>query len=94
MIVFILTLIGTAMLCLSMRKHWKQVLPDIERSPRAAMAVRAGGYALLLAAAIVSADLYGTGVGMTLFFALFTVAHFAVAVILPYRWNARAGRRS
>ncbi|MEM7501589.1 MAG: DUF3325 domain-containing protein [Pseudomonadota bacterium] len=83
MIEFVLTVAGTALLCLSMRKHWKQVLPGRARSQTAAMAIRSAGYCLLLAAAVMASIRYGTGVGLTLFFALLTVAVFGIALLLP-----------
>lgn len=87
MIVFFLTLVGAALLCVSMKRHWRQILPSVEHSSTTARLLRTVGYALLLVAAVLAANLYGTGIGLTLFFALFTVAHFGIALILPY-WRS------
>ena len=85
MIVFALTLSGTALLCLSMRKHWKQLLVQHEYSTRIAYGLRAAGYLLLLLASIAAARNYGIGEGLTLFFGLLTAAIVGVAIALPSR---------
>lgn len=87
MIAFVLTLIGTMLLCISMRKHWKQILPEREHSAGAAKAMRAAGYVLLLSAAIVSIASWGTGYGLTLFVAFLNVAVFGIAIAIPYRYR-------
>ena len=83
--VFLLILIGTAFLCVAMRKHWKQVFPGVSRTPAMTAGLRALGVAFLLGAAALSSAALGIGIGLTQFFGLLTIAVFGIAVFLPYR---------
>jgi len=82
---FLLTLIGTALLCVAMGRHWRQVFPDSRRSPAMVASLRLAGAAFLVAAAVFMSRAYGTGPGLTEFFGLLTVAILGIAVALPYR---------
>ncbi|MEM8930496.1 MAG: DUF3325 domain-containing protein [Acidobacteriota bacterium] len=93
MIAFALTLIGTLLLCASMRKHWKQLVPQRKFSHRTANVLRAAGYLVLLAGATVASSRHGIGPGLVIFFGFLTFATLAIAVALPY-WTERASRRT
>lgn len=90
---FALTLAGSLLLCLSMRKHWRQILGDQELKPGVATTLRSLGFGVLLIAAIVASIRHGVGVGLTVFFAHLTVAVFGIAVALPY-WYRRSAKRA
>ncbi|MEM7585906.1 MAG: DUF3325 family protein [Acidobacteriota bacterium] len=88
MIIFILTLAGTALLCVSMPKHWQQILPGRGYARQPAMALRALAYLVLLGAMILASRSHGVGVGITIFFGMLSVATLGIAVALPY-WRRR-----
>ncbi|MEM8814276.1 MAG: DUF3325 family protein [Pseudomonadota bacterium] len=82
--VFPLILVGTALICIAMRKHWRQLFPHVSLAPAQAAALRLAGAALLLAAAVLSTGAHGVGIGLTEFFGLLTIVIFGIAVLLPY----------
>ncbi|MEM6483493.1 MAG: DUF3325 domain-containing protein [Pseudomonadota bacterium] len=83
-IAFVLSLAGAVAICLAMNRHWRTILPGLPRRKLAAVALRVLGVAVLLLSVSVTISYYGTGVGMAVFFGLFTVAHFLLAILLAY----------
>ncbi|MEM1263259.1 MAG: DUF3325 family protein [Pseudomonadota bacterium] len=77
---FALSLIGFALINLSMRKHMKQWRPGSELSNGAVWVVRTLGYLLLLAAAVVLVRTDGLSVGLTTYCGVLTVAAFGIAL--------------
>ena len=87
MVVFLAFLavgIGTALLCLSMRRHHRLWLSAPLSKPRA-YAMRVAAYASLAAGAWLCIAAYGTGEGLTAFVALFTVTTLATALAVTIR---------
>ena len=72
---------GTALLCLSMRRHYRLVSAKPLTRQRS-LAMRIGGYLLLAVGAWLSVASDGTGVGLTLFVGLFTVTMLATAFVV------------
>ena len=75
---FLTAALGTALLCLSMRRHY----PIVSTAPltrQRRLTMRIGGYLLLAVGAWLSVASHGTGVGLTLFVGLFTVTMLATA---------------
>lgn len=80
---FLLTLAGTAALCVAMKKHFRQMFPHKEYSPRNSRVYRAVGYVLVIAGAYACTVALGTGIGLAVFFGLWTVAILLIAFLLP-----------
>ncbi len=78
---FLAVALGTALLCLSMRRHYRLVSGALLTRPRR-LAMRIAGYSLLAVGAWLSVAGHGTGVGLTLFVALFTIAMLATAFVV------------
>ncbi|MEM8685419.1 MAG: DUF3325 domain-containing protein [Pseudomonadota bacterium] len=91
---FVFCLAGVIALCLAMRRHWNSVFPQRPYQPGAALMLRVLGSSALLLAAVFPAAAYGTGVGLVVFLGLLTVAHFALAVALPYLGFDKSRQRS
>lgn len=73
-----LAVLGTALLCFSMRRHYRLV-SGAPLTRQRSLAMRIGGYLLLAVGAWLSVASHGTGVGLTLFVGLFTVTMLATA---------------
>ena len=69
---------GTALLCLSMRRHYRLVFAAPLTRHRS-LGVRVVGYVLLAVGAWLSVAGHGTGVGLTVVVALFTVTMLGTA---------------
>ena len=75
---------GTALLCLSMRRHYRLWL-SAPLSRLQAYAMRVLAYASLAGGAWLCIAAYGTGEGLTVFVALFTVTTLATALAVTVR---------
>ena len=75
---FLAVALGTALLCLSMRRHYR-LLSAAPLTRQRSFGVRIAGYALLAIGGWLSVVGYGTGVGLTVFVGLFTVTMLATA---------------
>jgi hypothetical protein len=74
--VALITLAGTALLCVSLpRHHWLIMRQPLEK--RRAYRLRIAGYLLLLIAAVIASSSKGVGYGLTAFAGVFTVAMLA-----------------
>ena len=79
LLAFLAVGVGTALLCLSMRRHYRLWL-SLPLSKLRAYAMRVAAYGSLAAGAWLSIAAYGTGEGLTVFVALFTVTTLATAL--------------
>lgn len=70
---FLLALLGSNLLCYSMRRHYELLSSRTLTTTRVYL-MRSAGYACLLGGAAVAVSASGMGIGLTLFTALFTVA--------------------
>lgn len=92
MIELLLTVTGTSLLCVSMPKHYRQIVDllaerfgtrtDAELTRTGRYALRAVGYALLAAAVYVCIAAVGVGVGLAAFAAYLTIGVFGLALLL------------
>ncbi|MEM9317141.1 MAG: DUF3325 domain-containing protein [Pseudomonadota bacterium] len=80
----VLAFLGVVLLSLSMKRHLAQLLPDAEYQRGRALAMRGCAYAVLVVGTAVCINAEGVGIGLTLAFGLFSLAHFTVAMLLPY----------
>lgn len=96
MLATLLTFAGLACICLSMKRHFRQWFPDRPFAERPALALRFGGYGLLVVATAQLVAEYGWGVGLPLLCGIVTVAAFAVglATTLRVESQTRANPRS
>ena len=85
---FLLTLGGSLGLCLSMRKHARQVFGNSPPSKHVLLGLRITGWALLGLAILISVLTEGIGLGLTLFVAYLNVAVFGIALGLAWRNQA------
>lgn len=76
---FLVVALGTALLCFSMRRHYRLVSAAPLTRHRS-LGVRGVGYALLAVGGWLCVADYGTGVGLTLFVGLFTVTMLGTAL--------------
>ncbi|MEM7432905.1 MAG: DUF3325 domain-containing protein [Pseudomonadota bacterium] len=81
---FLLTLAGALTLCVSMKKHFRQVFPSKTYAETSSRILRISGFVILAVAAVVCSSVKGVGLGLTWFAALLTVAVFSIAMALPY----------
>ncbi|MEM1204903.1 MAG: DUF3325 family protein [Acidobacteriota bacterium] len=84
MIVFALTTLGAVSLSLSMRQHWKQVLPRHTFSRSRSITLRCLGFLLLLIAGVLASRDHGVIIGITLSLGLLNLAVIGIALLLPY----------
>jgi hypothetical protein len=84
LLALMLTGAGSLLLCLSMNKHWKQLLPARAYRSRARPWLRAGGYTALVIALWLSIEARGGVIGSALFCGFLTAAVVAIALALPY----------
>ena len=75
---FLAVTLGTALLCLSMRRHYRLVFAAPLARQRM-VGLRVVGYALLAVGTWLSVAGYGAGIGLTLAVGLFTVAMLGTA---------------
>ena len=78
---FLATLIGTALLCLAMRKH-SRIVFRVVPSPRTQLVLRACAIGCLLVAVLLATSVLGTIVGITAFFGAFTVTMLSTAFLM------------
>lgn len=86
---FAFCLAGLFALCMAMRRHWSALFPARPYLTSAVLMLRILGGTALLLAAVFAVSAYGTAVGLVVFLGLATVAHFLLAVLLPYLAPAR-----
>lgn len=77
---FVATVAGAALLCVSMRRHYR-LWRDVPLSKGRSYGIRAVAYAALALGIWFAVVGHGTGIGLTLFAALFTVAMLATAFV-------------
>ena len=78
----LLTVAGTACLCVSMPKHYRQVVRGAAPTKRRRYALRVAGYLLLAAAVYACTTAAGVGVGLTAFTAYLTIGIVGIALLL------------
>ena len=100
MIELLLTVAGTTLLCVSMPKHYLQIVDllanrfgvrtgaELTRTSR--YALRAAGYALLAVAVYACIAAAGVGVGLAAFAAYLTIGIFGLALLLSLLPRRRA----
>ena len=91
---FLLTLVGTSCLCVSMPKHYRQVVRGGSPTKRRRYALRVAGYLLLAAAVYACTAEVGVGVGLTAFAAYLTIGVLGIALLLPLLPDPRKRRVS
>ncbi|MEM8766380.1 MAG: DUF3325 domain-containing protein [Pseudomonadota bacterium] len=82
-ITILITLVGTALLCFAMPRHFALLL---KRSLTRAQShvLRAAGFVVLLIAAIYASTTMGVGYGLTAFTGVFTVTMISCAFLVTY----------
>ena len=90
----LLTLAGAACLCLSMPKHYRQVVGSPAPRERRHYTLRVAGYLLLAAAVYACTTVAGVGVGLTAFTAYLTIGIVGIALLLPLLTDSRKRRAS
>ena len=82
---FFVVYAGFLLVALSMARHRKQLLPRIRTVSKTILwAVRLLGWLVLLIGMVLCVRQYGSGIGLTLWAGLLTVAAFMVAMLALY----------
>lgn len=71
-------------LSLAMNRHFQQVWPKQNLSPRMAILLRNGGWLLLIVTLVYCAKLTGVAVGLVLVLGLFSAAACVLSLLLHY----------
>ncbi|MEM6576412.1 MAG: DUF3325 family protein [Pseudomonadota bacterium] len=89
----LVTIAGVVLLGLAMRRHLEALLPKVSHSRGWAVTCRLLAYPLLAIGLYLCIQAQGVGIGSTLFFGLFSAAHFIFAMLLPALPSPPASRR-
>jgi uncharacterized protein DUF3325 len=82
---FGLACMGCLLLSLSLKRHYKQVFPDLAGYERRRWPMRLGGYGLLLLAIWPSVRAAGPWVGLILWLSMIALGAFIQIMLLTYR---------
>ncbi|MEM7083159.1 MAG: DUF3325 family protein [Pseudomonadota bacterium] len=78
-----LTFVGTLLVCFSMRKHFRQLLPAVEHTTPKMLVLQLAGYLLMYGGIVALGRQYDKGIGLVVFFGVLTVSIFLIAMLLP-----------
>lgn len=82
-LIFILLILGLSYICLSMKKHQLQTLPN-KTDPTHSMLALILGYLLLAISCFISIYHWGIGIGLVLYMVIFTIAHLSSILLVTY----------
>jgi hypothetical protein len=84
LLVFAFAYAGCTALCLSMNRHFQQVLPNRNASPKTILALRLSGWLLLTIAMVYCANYQGVAIALVSVCGVVTAAAFLLVLLLSY----------
>lgn len=83
-LLFIMLILGLSYICLGMKKHHLQAIPNTIVQTNNTLAIIIG-YLILTISCLVSIYHWGVGIGLIFYMVIFTLAHLASILLITYK---------